>query len=294
MISIIICSRDPEALQQASLSVSETIGLPYEIIAIDNSKGKYGICQAYNLGAARSRYEILCFMHEDLKFHTDGWGQTVVRILADPTAGVLGVAGATYQLKAPTSWIGVGPPCLRINVLHSTGKPILEFHHWNPKAETISEVATLDGLWLCCRKEVWKESPFDHKTFPHFHFYDIDFCTKIFPKHKILVTYEILIEHFSAGTFGKDWTLSALKYFKARQPYLPFGSIYLPAAEIKREELHVFHYFIRELVAYKAAPADILYCLYQCLAIDLWNKDTLYLAKKYIKHKTLSTNNLDT
>ena len=46
MISIVICSRSETALENVSQSVSLTIGVPYEIIAIDNSKGEYSI----NLG----------------------------------------------------------------------------------------------------------------------------------------------------------------------------------------------------------------------------------------------------
>ncbi len=50
MISIIICSRDADYLRKVSENVAATIGVPYEIQAIDNSKGAYGICEAYNLG----------------------------------------------------------------------------------------------------------------------------------------------------------------------------------------------------------------------------------------------------
>ncbi|RFP64156.1 hypothetical protein D0N36_15745 [Hymenobacter lapidiphilus] len=54
MISLIICTRDPAALAAVSQSAAATIGVPFEIVPIDNSQGQYGICEAYNLGAARA------------------------------------------------------------------------------------------------------------------------------------------------------------------------------------------------------------------------------------------------
>jgi glycosyltransferase involved in cell wall biosynthesis len=287
MISIIICSRDKKSLHDVTESVAATIGVPYELIAIDNSKSEYGICEAYNIGAKRSKYDLLCFMHEDLKFHTEGWGKNVARILADPAVGVLGVAGATYQLKAPTSWIHAGTPCLRVNVLHTTGKAVLRADYFNPQKEVIAEVATVDGLWMCCRKQVWQDFPFDQESFPFFHFYDIDFCTKIFVKYRIVVTYEILIEHFSEGTFKIDWTVNALKYFRLRKQYLPFGKTHLKDLEVKQLELKIFQQTLKNLINYKAKASDIMYCLYECIKLDLRNKDTMWIAKQYLRGKTL-------
>jgi len=273
-------------LRLVNKSIAATIGVPHEIIAIDNSAGKFGICEAYNLGAQQSQYGALCFMHEDLRFHTDGWGNVVLKNLADPTTGVLGVAGATYQAKAPTSWISAGTSCLRVNVLHSTGTSTPRLDCFNPKSEVTAEVATVDGLWMCCRKEVWEKFPFDQQSFPNFHFYDIDFCTKIFLKYRILVTYELLIEHFSEGTFKRDWVINALKYFRLRNKYLPFGKTNLTESEAKEQELIIFQQRLKELINYKAKASDILYCLYQCMALDFSNRDTLWVAKQYLKSKT--------
>ena len=106
MLSIIICTRNLAALAAVSQSVAATVGVEYEIVAVDNSAGHYSICAAYNEGAGRARYELLCFMHEDIRFHTIGWGSTVAEILADATVGVLGVTGGMYQLSAPAAWWG--------------------------------------------------------------------------------------------------------------------------------------------------------------------------------------------
>ncbi|MFI2757155.1 glycosyltransferase family 2 protein, partial [Streptococcus suis] len=83
VLSLIICTRDPTALKTVSQSAAATIGVPHEIVAVDNSEGQYGICEAYNIGAAQAQYDVLCFMHEDIRFHTSGWGRIVVDILQD-------------------------------------------------------------------------------------------------------------------------------------------------------------------------------------------------------------------
>lgn len=283
MISLIICSRDATVLQAVSVNVDATIGVPYELIAIDNSQGQYGICSAYNLGASQAKHELLCFMHEDICFHTSNWGAIVAATLEDLSVGVLGVAGGIYQANAPTSWIGAGKSCIRMNVLHSPIKGSAKLDYHNPNAEMVAPVAVVDGLWMCCRKEVWKAFPFDEKSFPHFHFYDVDFCTKIFTKYKILVTFQVLIEHFSTGTFEKQWTENALKYYKIRKNYLPFGIGKISGSEAKNIDLKAFQQAMHKLISHKAHLLDIVYCLYKCLLINPWNRDTMWIAKQYFR-----------
>jgi hypothetical protein len=121
MISIVICSRRNTDLQQVTADIETTIGVPYEIIAIDNSQGTYGICAAYNSGVAKSRYPIVCLMHEDIKFDTANWGQIVVDILQDETIGILGVAGGNYLADNPAGWWEGGEQHKYQNVVHVSG-----------------------------------------------------------------------------------------------------------------------------------------------------------------------------
>ncbi|RYE14381.1 MAG: glycosyltransferase, partial [Sphingobacteriaceae bacterium] len=177
MLSLIICSRSTDSLNAVVASVDDTIGLPYEVIVIDNSKGAYGICEAYNIGAAKAQYDLLCFMHEDIRFQTTGWGQVVVDTLRDPTVGVLGVTGGQYQVAAPAAWWGCGLDFCRENVLNLFPDGHTELDLRNPEGQQLTDVAVVDGLWMCSRKEVWQKYPFDSRTFTEFHFYDVDYCT---------------------------------------------------------------------------------------------------------------------
>ena len=70
MISIIICSRKPDISDVLKQNIKETIGTDYELIVIDNSHNKYSIFSAYNEGLTLASGDVLCYMHEDLFFHT--------------------------------------------------------------------------------------------------------------------------------------------------------------------------------------------------------------------------------
>lgn len=48
MLSIIICSVSPERLEQVTRNIHDTIGVDYEIIAIDNREKQWPIVRAYN------------------------------------------------------------------------------------------------------------------------------------------------------------------------------------------------------------------------------------------------------
>lgn len=48
MLSFIICSVSPERLEQVTRNIHDTIGVDYEIIAIDNREKQWPIARAYN------------------------------------------------------------------------------------------------------------------------------------------------------------------------------------------------------------------------------------------------------
>lgn len=100
MLSIIICSVSPERLEQVTRNIHDTIGVDYEIIAIDNREKQWPIARAYNEGASRAHYPFLFFVHEDVKFHSVGWGKCIEKKLKEPDCGVIGFAGSKVKLNA--------------------------------------------------------------------------------------------------------------------------------------------------------------------------------------------------
>ena len=77
MLSFVTCSRNKDIPALLKQNIADTVGGEHELIVIDNSSGNYSIFQAYNEGVARSKGEILCFMHDDVLFRTNCWGEII-------------------------------------------------------------------------------------------------------------------------------------------------------------------------------------------------------------------------
>ncbi len=284
MISLIICTRDAAALAAVSQSAAATVGVPHEIIAIDNSKGQYSICEAYNVGAGKAQFELLCFMHEDIRFHTQGWGQIVAGVLADHTIGVLGVTGGMRQLAAPAAWWGCGLALCRENVLNvfEDGRTEMALH--NPEGATLTDVAVVDGMWLCSRTAVWQAHPFDARTFTDFHFYDVDYCTEIFRHNlRVCVTFGVLLEHHSRGSVNEMWVRNALKYQQKRRGQLPFGPAIVASDKSRQMEINALQEFTGRLIKGQFSHRFVAKYLAFCLALEPFNRDTLWLAKQWLR-----------
>ena len=104
MLSIIICSRHKILDSIFVKNIMDSVGVEVELITIDNSENKYSIFKAYNLGVQRSKYNNLCFLHEDVCFHSDDWGQKILQHLQIPDMGICGVAGRDFVSRVPAAW----------------------------------------------------------------------------------------------------------------------------------------------------------------------------------------------
>ena len=203
MISIVVCSIDQKRFEAFSKNVVATIGELFELVRIDNVGDEFSLCAAYNKGAQQANGEIICFIHEDVFFHTPDWGRKLASHFNDHEVGVIGVAGSRYKSEFGQNWKDGETSMYRI--LLKDGIESGKLLNVNPRNERRSEVVCLDGLFLACKKSHWKEYPFDETNYDGFHFYDADFCMQFFGKKKNYVVYDILIEHFSQGKYNKKF-----------------------------------------------------------------------------------------
>jgi glycosyltransferase involved in cell wall biosynthesis len=158
MISIIICSRNPDISDELKQNIAKTIGVEYELIVIDNSKNKYTIFSAYNEGVRRAQYPYLCFMHDDILYHTDNWGTKVIEHFKDEKIGLIGVIGGHYMPKCPASWWSAESRSGQIiqGFINEKNEYETELYKYtnNKKNDCeIIEVASIDGLWFCIPKQ---------------------------------------------------------------------------------------------------------------------------------------------
>ncbi len=225
MFSIIVCSIRPAEAEALRLNIKNTIGsdIPFEVIAYDNRGTGKGICQVYNECAAKAAYDILCFMHEDVEFKTIGWGKAVADKLSEPDCGVIGFAGNVMKSSAPTGWSSTrGKGDRYTYIQRDGGKEILSIR--NPYKDDFSQVITLDGMCLFMNRKVWENVRFDEDTLKGFHCYDIDVTVGAAAAgYRNWVCHTVLVEHFSMGSYGKDWAEDTLDIHRKWQELLPMS-----------------------------------------------------------------------
>ncbi|MCX6308352.1 MAG: glycosyltransferase, partial [Bacteroidia bacterium] len=242
----------------------------YEIIGIDNSNNRYSIFTAYNEGVARSSYDILCFMHEDILFHTSDWGPKILKHLSESDAGIIGVCGGSTLSNVPASWslfdqrmfILQSSARGRKSVLHKTG---------HDNHSTSKKALLLDGVFLCARKSVFQKIRFDDLTFSGFHSYDLDICTQAYlAGYKNYAINDVLIEHFSNGHHNKQWIVNTMMLTDKWAKLLPIS---LYPATLKHIEKVEFQYMTGHFAK----------CL---IRAGYNNEECLHIITRYLTHHT--------
>jgi glycosyltransferase involved in cell wall biosynthesis len=224
MLSIIICSRSPWMLETLRENIAMHVGVPFEVIGIDNRDNTYGICKAYNMGADQAKYPYLCFMHEDVLIETPGWGERVIQHLTDQSIGLIGIAGGDAKSLVPSSWSIPLKSC-EINVIqHFKDESKIPFYHLttgDAHHQKLRDVLILDGVWLCTRKDVFQQYRFDEVNFTGFHGYDIDYSLQVTQTCSAKVMFDISIHHYSEGNPDKQWMDTAIRLSKKWSSQLP-------------------------------------------------------------------------
>ena len=247
MFSIIVCSIRPEQAATLERNIASTIGVPFEFIAFDNRGTGKGICAVYNECAERAKYDMLCFLHEDVAFHTQNWGEILAAKLSENDCGVIGFAGGTTKFAYPYGWCSIDDfSCM--HYIQSGGRkgPIEVKYACH---DDYSKVVTLDGLCQFVRRDVWKKIRYDEVTFPNFHSYDTDFSTAVFVAgYNNYVCNKVLIEHFSLGSFNRVWFDSERTYLKKWGKHLPLFANEESIREQMAKEKRVWDKSLRRLV----------------------------------------------
>ncbi|WEK36535.1 MAG: glycosyltransferase [Candidatus Pseudobacter hemicellulosilyticus] len=253
MISIVICHRDKELLAQVKANIAATIGVEYEVIAVDNTSNQYNIFQAYNKGFEESKYPLVAFAHEDILFHTQQWGEVLIRHFQDPSIGALGTIGGTAFPNCPAPWWSnpvLNQPLVNL-IQHckdqqpdpSWIKEVIDrekniiHEYMNPGEKLVADVVALDGLFICVRKSLYPACRFDTTVFNGFHCYDTDICLQVLQAGaRVVVVFDLLIEHLSMGSINKVWAESVEKLADKWQDKLP---VFIGAADPAR--IHQFN-----------------------------------------------------
>jgi hypothetical protein len=255
MISVIICSVDSELLTGVTSNIKSTIGVPYELIAIDNRNSNKGICRIYNEAAEKAIYEVLCFIHEDVTLLTNNWGQKIINCISQPNIGLVGLSGSVYKSKYPGTWSACHSSFYRIsNIKYDTLNDIF------------SEVAVIDGCFMAVNKKVFNKIKFDEQLLG-FHGYDLDLSLNIGVNKSVVVIDGLDFNHLSGGILNSDWFNSSIYIHKKWKSLLSKSVVSLDPRLSKLSD----------------------YCSAQCtynIAYDL-RVGSIFLIKYYIKFITI-------
>mgnify|MGYP000001547362 FL=1 len=208
MLSIIISSYQPHYYQALEKNIAETIGIPYEVIKVDNP-GKMGICEAYNHGAQKAQYDYLLFLHEDVLFETQDWGRILMNLLNTENIGCIGIAGADYIPEVPIGWWMIKNHCYS----HITHANLInqKVHKFTFSSNSgLKKVNLIDGVFIACPKKNWLTIKFDERL-KGYHAYDISFSLHTNVYFENYITNLISMKHFSQGKPSKEWLESLIQ-----------------------------------------------------------------------------------
>ncbi len=260
MISIIICSRNSDISIDLKKNIENTIGIDYENIIIDNSRNAYSIFSAYNRGIERSKYPILCFIHEDILFRTKNWGQNLIAHFKDKETGIIGVAGGKIVTKVPAAWWSVGNGYKNL-IQHYNNSKTVQQELSQSNSNNRQEAIVLDGVFLSFRKDLLDYIKFD-ESLSGFHGYDHDISVQsVIAGYKNYVIFNILIEHFSEGSLNHQYYANLTKVHKKWQNKFPLFCSDISEDVIKdigNTELKLFAKFIRRMTRTGFSTKEII------------------------------------
>ena len=286
MISIIICSRTATISTKLYENIKSTIGCEYELIVINNFENNYSIFEAYNIGIEKSIGKYLCFIHDDILFHTRNWGLKIKEIFkSDNKIGLIGVAGAKIKTKMPSAWWDCPENKRVVNIIQHVENNKVEKWELGWRENKIEEVAVIDGVFMVgLRNEKIK---FNSENLKGFHNYDLNFSLEYYKKkYKIVVSKEIILEHFSPGIVDDKWLVSALNFDKHYRKLLPI-QINKNKEELIDLELKNGSYFCNELLR-NGYTKEAFYYWIKLIILQPTSKTNLHffkLFKKRIYHK---------
>jgi GT2 family glycosyltransferase len=208
MISIVICSVDTRKLALATDMYQRLFsGHAHEIVHISDARG---LCEGNNRGLRRSRGEIVIFSHDDVEFRAPDFASRLFGHLEH--CDIAGVAGTDRLCNG--DWGGSGPPHIYGQVIHSGTDPgYYRVLVYSVPTRRVDRIQAMDGVFLCCRREVAERIGFDEQMFTGFHGYDVDFTFRAhLAGYRLSVCNDLDAVHAAVSMYDETWSAEERKF----------------------------------------------------------------------------------
>ncbi len=203
MISIIVCSINPEKFSSITKNYTDLMGEePFEIIGIHDAKS---LCEGYNRGIQKSTGDILIFSHDDIEILSRDF---VTRLKSHlENFDIFGLAGTDWVVDG--CWVSAGFPYLYGQVVDRDKDVFVvscyDFCETAYQGKVAEEgIKMLDGLFFAVKRSVVQKVLFDENNFDGFHCYDSDFTYSAFlAGFSLAVCNDIAVIHYSDSLFDE-------------------------------------------------------------------------------------------
>lgn len=221
MISVITYCRRPMPKSIQERNVAKTVGTGYEYLVIDGSKGDLRFAAAYNWAVERTKGDILVFIADDLYFMNMNWGTVLeTKFSADPSLGIIGVAGTQYLFADKYSLTAAGRPYIKGRIVYHLQNGDFFAAVFSPEKGD-SRVVACEGCFLAVRAELFKKIRFDEQNFNGSHFHDLDFCLQAAKECGIIVTTDITVKKMSHPVYDAAWHAAGKTFLQKHRFELP-------------------------------------------------------------------------
>jgi hypothetical protein len=188
-----------------------------DIIPIENNH-QYSLSEAYNMGLAKAKYDIIVYAHDDICFVTDNWGRKLCKhFTRNPDYGIIGVAG-TDNLISGMWWEDRASMHGVVN--HSDHGKTWTNHYSADQGNKIKQMVVIDGVFFAIDKT--KIIHRFNEEFKGYHFYDLAFG---FSNHlagvKLGVCTDIRVTHMSVGRTNDEWVANKKQFEELYKDSLP-------------------------------------------------------------------------
>jgi len=171
-----------------------------------------GVSKALNIGAEAAKYDVLCFMHNDVFIFREKWTSEISGFISKTAnAGVVGLYGAKTIRKDGTF----------------RGKSIVHAKKNNPSiTRRFEKVAVVDGLLLAMKKTVFHKCRGFCDGFS-VHYYDKDISLRAYKNGFVNYVLNIPFEHICATTRSQIPDEDSIRH-EAQGIFSEVWNLYLP------------------------------------------------------------------